>query len=221
MVVGFRHDVPFLDEIAIHAGSYFCLDRGYVDYARLYRFTVAKAWFVTRAKSHTSFYVSASRPVDESTGVRCDQTIKLNGRRARRDYPAPLRRIRYYDTETQLTLVFLTNNFDLPALTVALIYRHRWRIELFFKWLKQHLRLRGFFSNTPNGVAVQIWTALCAYLLVAIAKQESALPHSLHGILQVISISALEKVPLAELFANLDTTKIILDTPIQLEINGF
>ena len=221
LVAGSRHDVHFLDEIAIHAGSYFCLDRGYVDYARLYRFTVAKAWFVTRAKSNTSFYVSVSRPVDESTGVRCDQTIKLNGRRARRDYPAPLRRIRYYDTATQLTLDFLTNNFHLPALTVALIYRHRWRIELFFKWLKQHLRLRGFFSNTPNGVAVQIWTALCAYLLVAIAKQESALPHSLHGILQVISISALEKVPLAELFAHLDTTKVILDTPIQLEINGF
>ncbi len=155
------------------------------------------------------------------TAVRCDQTIKLNGGRARRDYPEPLRRIRYYDTETQLTLVFLTNNFDQPALTVALIYRHRWRIELFFKWLKQHLRLRGFFANTPNGVAVQIWTALCAYLLVAIAKQESALPHSLHEILQVISISALEKVPLAELFVKLDTTNTVFDTPIQLEINGF
>lgn len=221
LVAGSRHDVHFLDEIAIPAGCYFCLDRGYVDYARLFRFTVGKAWFVTRAKSNTRYSVRVSRPVDKSTGVRCGQTIKLNGRQARRDYPEPLRRIRYYDTESQLTLVFLTNNFDLPALTVALIYRHRWRIELFFKWLKQPLRLRGFFSNTPNGVAVQIWTALCAYLLVAIAKQESALPHSLHEILQVISISALEKVPLAELFTHLDTTKVILDTPIQLEINGF
>jgi len=221
LVAGTRHDVHFLDEITIHAGSYFVLDRGYVDYARLHRFTAAKAWFVTRAKSNTSFYVCISRPVDEQTGVRCDQTIKLNGRQARRDYPEPLRRIRYYDTETQLTLVFLTNNFDLSALTIALIYRHRWRIELFFKWLKQHLRLRGFFSNTPNGVAVQIWTALCAYLLVAITKQELALPHSLHEVLQVISISALEKIPLAELFAKLDTTKTMFDIPIQLEINGF
>ena len=170
----------------------------------------------SRAKSNTSFYVSVSRPVDHSSGVRCDQTIKLNGHQARRDYPGPLRRIRYYDTETQLTLVFLTNNFALPALTIALIYRHRWRIELFFKWLKQHLRLRGFFSSTPNGVSGQIWTALCAYLLVAIAKQESGLPHSLHEILPVISISALEKAPLAELFANLDTIKTTFDIPMQL-----
>jgi len=207
--------------ISIRPGSYYCLDRGCVDYARLYRFTVAKAWFVTRAKSNTSFYVCVSRAVDDSTGVRCDQTIKLNGAQARRDYPAPLRRIRYYDTETRLTLVFLTNNFDLPALTIALIYRHRWRIELFFKWLKQHLRLRGFFSNHPNGVAVQIWTALCAYLLVAITGQELALSHSLHEVLQVVSISSLEKVPLAELFAKVDTTNTIVNIPSQLEINGF
>jgi hypothetical protein len=221
LVAGTRHDVRFLDEISIQPGSYYCLDRGYVDYARLHRFTAAKAWFVTRAKSNTRFYVCFSRPVDKQTGVRCDQTIKLNGYQTRRDYPEPLRRIRYYDTETQLTLVFLTNNFDLPALTIALIYRHRWRIELFFKWLKQPLRLRGFFSNTVNGVAVQIWTALSAYLLVAIARQELALPHSLHEVLQVVSISALEKVPLAELFANVDTTKVTFDIPIQLEINGF
>lgn len=131
LVPGTRHDVHFLDEISMRPGNYYCLDRGYVDYARLHRFTGAKAWFVTRAKSNTSFYVCVSRAVDEATGVRCDQLIKLNGPKARRDYPAPLRRIRYYDTETRLTLVFLTNNFDLPALTIALIYRHRWRIELF------------------------------------------------------------------------------------------
>ncbi len=221
LVAGTRHDVHFLDEISIQPGSYYCLDRGYVDYARLHRFTAAKAWFVTRAKSNTQFYVSASRSVDEQAGVRCDQTIKLNGYQTRRDYPEALRRIRYHDTETRVTLVFLTNNFELPALTIALIYRYRWRIELFFKWLKQHLRLRGFFSNTPNGVAVQIWTAICAYLLVSITRQENALPHSLHEILQVVSISALEKVPLVELFANLDTTKAMIDIPIQLEINGF
>ena len=221
LVAGARHDVHFLDDILISAGSYYVLDRGYVDYTRLHRFTAAQAWFVTRAKSNTRFYVSASRPVDKTTGVLCDQTIKLNGPQARRDYPAALRRIRYHDAETQLALVFLTNNLELPAVTIALIYRHRWRIELFFKWLKQHLRLRGFFSNTPNGVAVQIWTALCAYLLVAIARQELALPHSLHEVLQVVSISALEKVSLTELFVKFDTRTDMFDIPIQLEINGF
>ncbi len=221
LVAGTRHDVHFLDEISIQPGSYYCLDRGYVDYARLHRFTAAGAWFVTRAKANIRFYVRASRPVDAQAGMRCDQTIKLSGPQARRDYPEPVRRIRYLDPETGLMLVFLTNNFSLPAHTIALIYRHRWRIELFFKWLKQHLRLRGFFSNSPNGVAVQIWTALSAYLLVAIVRQELALPHSLHEVLQVVSISALEKVPLPELFAHFHTTQTKVDIPIQLEINGF
>lgn len=221
LVEGTRHDVHFLDEVPIRAGSYYVLDRGYLDFQRLYRFAAAGAWFVTRSKCNTRFYVCVSRPVDKSTGLRCDQTIRLSSKQARRDYPEKLRRIRYHDPDSQVTFVFLTNNFELPALTIALIYRHRWRIELFFKWLKQHLRLRGFFSTTPNGVAVQIWTALCAYLLVAIAKRELALPNSLHEVLQVVSISALEKVPLPELFAKYDTTNDILDTAIQLELNGF
>ncbi len=155
--------------------------------------------------------------------ARCDQTIRLNSRQARRNYPEKLRRIRYYDAVNDLSLVFLTDNFELPALVIAAIYRRRWEIEPFFRWIKQHLPLRGFFSTSPNpdGVGVQIWTAICAYLLVAIAKREMALPGSLHQVLQIISISALEKVPLPELFTKDDTTECDIDTPIQLVINGF
>lgn len=221
VVEGKRHDVNFLDELPVAAGNYYVFDRGYLDFRRLRRIVEAGAWFVIRAKCNTRFYVCESRPVDKATGLRCDQTIRLNAKQARRDYPEKLRRIRYYDAKTDLSLVFLTNNFALPALVIAAIYRRRWEIELFFRWIKQHLRLRGFFSTRPNGVAVQIWTAICAYLLVAIAKREMALPGSLHQILQIVSISALEKVPLPELFTKDDTTEGIFDMPIQLEISGF
>ena len=218
---GKRHDVKFLDEITFIAGCYYVFDRGYLDYARWYRIDQARAWFVTRAKCNTRFYVCESRRVDKSTGLRCDQTIRLNSATTRRNYPAKMRRIRYYDTESKLSLVFFTNNFELPALVVADIYKRRWEIELFFWWIKQHLRLRGFLSTSRNGVAVQIWSALCTYLLVAIAKQRMELPGSLHQTLQVISISALEKVPLHQLFEKNDTTKIPFNTGIQLDIYGF
>ena len=221
LVAGGVHDVNFLDAICFKQGGYYTLDRGYVDYKRLYQINQAGAWFVTRAKSNMSYYVVASRPVDKSGAVRSDQTIRLKGAKARRDYPAQLRRIHYYDDETQKHLVFLTNHFILPALTVAAIYKRRWEIELFFRWIKQHLRLRGFFSNNRNGVAVQIWTALCAYLLVAIAHKQLALPGSLHRTLQIISISALEKVSLHELVMTNDTRIDPIDIPIQLELNGF
>jgi hypothetical protein len=221
LVAGGRHDVHFLDEIPLIAGSFYVFDRGYVAFRRLYRLHLAGVWFVTRAKRNHGFYVCESRPVDKQSGLRCDQTIRLKSTQARRDYPKKLRRIRFVDPESKQLLVFFTNNFVLPALTIATIYRRRWEIELFFKWLKQNLRLRGFFSTTPNGVAIQIWCAICAYLLVAIAKHESALPASLHQILQVISISALEKVPLPELFMKSVTTNQPINSPIQLEINGF
>ncbi|NJO55409.1 MAG: IS4 family transposase [Rhodospirillales bacterium] len=221
LVEGRRHDVNFLDDLPLTAGSYYVFDRGYLDFRRLRRITQAEAWFVIRAKCNTRFYVCESRPVDKATGLRCDQIIRLNTAQARRDYPEKLRRIRYYDAATDLSLVFLTNNFALPALVIAAIYRRRWEIELFFRWIKQHLRLRGFFSNCPNGVAVQIWTAICAYLLVAIAKRQMAIPGSLHQVLQIVSISALEKVPLPELFMKDDTTGDATDIHIQLEINGF
>jgi hypothetical protein len=221
IVPGDCHDVNFMDELPVGAGDYFVFDRGYLDFARLCRIAQAGAWFVIRAKCNTRFYVCESRPVDKTTGLRCDQTIRLNSKQGRRDYPEKLRRIRYYDAENDLSLVFFTNNFALPALTIAAIYRRRWGIELFFRWIKQHLRLRGFFATNPNGVSVQIWTAICSYLLVAIAKREKALPGSLHQVLQIVSISALEKVPLPELFAEDHTTDLTSNTPIQMEINGF
>lgn len=218
---GDRHEVTSLDEIPVWPGSYYVMDRGYLDFLRLHRLHLAGAFFVTRLKTNTCYYVIESRAVAAERGLRCDQTIRLNSAKGRRCYPQVLRRISYIDPETNLWLIFLTNQFGLDALTIALIYRHRWKIELFFRWIKQHLRLRRFFSTDPNGVRVQIWTALCAYLLVAIAKRENALPGSLHQVLQVISIAALEKISLPELFAKLDTTNDAFDTAIQLEISGF
>jgi IS4 transposase len=221
LVSGKTHDVHFLDNLPVTAGGYYVLDRGYLDFHRLHGIAALGGWFVIRSKCNLSFYVCESRRVDKGTGLRCDQTIRLNSRQGRRDYPDKLRRVRYFDAETGRSLVFLTNNFALPALTIAGIYRRRWEIELFFRWIKQHLRLRGFFSTCPNGVAVQIWTAISAYLLVAIAKRQQALPGSLHQVLQIVSISALEKVPLPELFTKDDTTGTGFNTPIQLEINNF
>jgi len=216
---GGRHEVASLDEIPVYPGSYYVMDRGYLDFTRLHRLHAAGAFFVTRLKTNTCFYVMASRPVDEAAGLRCDQTIRLNSAKGRACYPEPLRRISYVDPETGQALVFLTNQFELAALTIALIYRRRWQIELFFRWIKQHLRLRGFFSTSPNGVRVQIWTALCAFLLVAIAKQRKNLPQSLWEILQVVSVSSLEQLPLQEVLVNVDTSDRHLDIPNQLEIN--
>lgn len=218
---GNRHEVASLDEIPVHPGSYYVMDRGYLDFQRLHRLHSAGAFFVTRLKTNTCYYVAKSRPVAAADGLRCDQIIRLNSTKGRRCYPAALRRISYIDPTTGRWLIFLTNHFLLDALTVTSIYRHRWKIELFFRWIKQHLRLRGFFSTNSNGVRVQIWTALCAYLLVAIAKRENALSGSLHQILQVLSITALEKISLPELFAKFDTSNDNLDIGMQLEINGF
>jgi IS4 transposase len=216
---GNRHEVASLDEIPVYPGSYYVLDRGYLDFLRLYALHLAGAFFVTRLKAGIRFYVAESRPIDQSTGLRCDQTIRLNSRNGKKAYPEPLRRISYVDPESGQDLVFLTNQFALPALLIAQIYRRRWGIELFWRWLKQHLRLRGFFSTSPNGVRVQIWTALCAYLLIAIAKQRKHLPASLYEILQVVSVSSLEQIPLEELFVKVDTRHSDCDIPKQLEIN--
>jgi hypothetical protein len=216
---GNRHEVASLDEIPVYPGSYYAIDRAYLDFIRLYRLHVAGAFFVTRLKAGIRYYVAESRPVDETIGLRCDQTIKLNSRNGRKNYPEVLRRISYVDPENGNRLVFLTNCFALEALLIAQIYRRRWSIELFWRWIKQHLRLRGFFSNSPNGVRVQIWAALCAYLLVAIAKQRKHLTPSLYEILQVVSVSSLEQIPLEELFTKLDTRNMRFDIHNQLEIN--
>jgi hypothetical protein len=215
------HDVNFLDNILFVAGSYYVFDRGYFDSLRWFRIQQSGAWFVTRAKCNMRFYVCESRRVDKSTGLRCNQTIRLNSAKTRNSYPLKLRRIRFFDADTNLSFVFITNNFTLPALLVAAIYKRRWEIELFFRWIKQHLRLRGFFSTSPNGVAVQIWSAICAYLLVAIAKHRFHITESLHHLLQIISISSLEKIPLHQLLTKNNTTKPHIDTPFLLDINDF
>ncbi len=174
---------------------------------------------MTRLKAGVRYYVAESRVVDETVGLRCDQTIKLNSRTGRVNYPETLRRVSYVDPLDQQALVFLTNAFALEPRLVAQIYQRRWGIELFWRWLKQHLRLRGFFSLSPNGVRMQIWAALCAYLLVAIAKQRRHLDASLYEILQVVSVSSLEQIPLDELFVKIDTRIRGVDIPKQLEIN--
>jgi hypothetical protein len=216
---GNRHEVASLDEIPVYPGSGYVMDRGYVDFLRLHRLHAAGAFFVTRLKAGIRYYVAESRPVDETAGLRCDQTIRLNSRKGRLEYPDPLRRISYVDPESGQALVFLTNWFALEAFIITQVYRRRWGVETFFRWLKQHLRLRGFFSNSPNGVRVQIWSALCAHLLVAIAKQRKHISGSLYEILQIVSVASLEQVPLQELFAKVDTSLTDVDIPKQLEIN--
>ncbi len=216
---GKKHEVSSLDEIPVHAGGYYVMDRGYMDFSRLYRLHQAGAFFVTRLKTNTRFYVAESRPVDSASGLRCDQTIVLNSAAGQAGYPEKLRRISFVDPETGNTLVFVTNQFDLDASMIAQIYRRRWAIELFFRWIKQHLRLRGFYSTSFNGVRVQVWSAICAYLLVAIAKRRLNLRHSLWEILQIVSIVSMEQIHLRELFTKIDTTNDQSGIHNQLEIN--
>jgi len=196
------HDVNILDELLLEAGAFYLLDRGYVDFARLYTFTQACAFFITRAKKNTQFYRRYSRPVERSTGLRCDQTILLTGVRTAQRYPDPLRRVAYFDAEKDLRLSFLTNNFLLPALTIAQLYRARWQVELFFRWIKQHLRIKAFYGTSENAVKCQVWVALSIYLLVAIVKKQLGLELSLYKILQILSVTIFEKTPILEGFSN-------------------
>ena len=214
---GAVHEVNLLDDIPIEPGSIYVMDRGYLDFSRLARFTQAGAFFVIRAKSNLHSYVSASRPVDRTTGLRCDQSIRLRGFYSRQGYPGVLRHIRYLEPEHERSLVFLTNHFALPAFKITEIYKARWQIELFFRWIKQHLRIRSFMGTSDNAVRIQIWSAISTYLLVAILKKTHRLAPSLHEILQVLSVTPFEKVPVAELFAprslQLDTTSFTDDIP--------
>jgi hypothetical protein len=198
---GSVHEVNILDQLPIEAGAIYIMDRGYLDFARLARIARAGAFFVIRAKSNLKFYVTKSRPVEAASGLRCDQTIRLRGFYSKQGYPESLRRVRLHDAQQNRSLVFLTNHFGLAALQVAEVYRARWQIELFFKWIKGHLRIRAFVGTSENAVRIQIWTALSTYLLVAILKKTLQLEPSLHEILQVLSITPFEKVPVAELFA--------------------
>jgi hypothetical protein len=195
------HDVNILDLLLIEAGAFYVLDRAYVDFKRLYHIHQANAFFVTRAKKNLDAKRRYSRPVDKTTGLRADQTIHFAGFYAAKDYPEPLRRISYYDAETGKRLVLLTNNFLLPALTIAALYKARWQVELFFKWLKQHLRIKAFFGTSENAVKTQVWIAVSVYVLVAILKKQLQIQQSLYTILQVLSISQFEKEPLYDLLS--------------------
>jgi transposase len=195
---GKMHDVHALDLLIPEAGSFYVMDRGYVDFARLHRLHLAGAFFVTRAKSNLDAHRLYSARTDRSTGIICDQTISLDGFYTRQDYPDHLRRIRFKDPETGKTLVFLTNNFTLPAATICALYKNRWQVELFFKWVKQHLRIKCFYGTTENAVKSQIWIAVSAYVLVAIIKQRLNLAASLYTLLQILSLTLFEKMPIQQ-----------------------
>jgi len=196
---GKPHDVRVLDVLVPEPGSIYVFDRGYIDFERLWRLQQARAVFVTRAKKNLSFRRRSSSPCDRTTGLVCDQTIVLTGKTTREHYPLPLRRIRYRDPESNKTLVFLTNDFALPALTIAALYRNRWQVELFFKWIKQHLRIKAFYGTSPNAVKTQIWIAISAYVLVAILRKRLNIDRDLYTILQILSVYPFEKVPLFQL----------------------
>jgi hypothetical protein len=201
---GKMHEVNVLDMLIPEAGSFYIMDRGFTDFARWYVLHHAQAFFVIRGKSHLLFHRLSSRTVDKSTGLRCDQTIVLTAAKASKDYPQPLRRITFYEAEHDRHLVFLTNNFDLPALTIAQLYRCRWQVELFFKWIKQHLRIKRFYGTSENAVKTQIWIAITVYVLVAIVKKRLNTEASLYTILQILSLTLFEKTPLDQLLKNME-----------------
>jgi transposase len=192
------HDVNILNDLIIEAGAIYVMDRGYLDFERLYKINQSLAFFVTRAKSNFDFKRMYSKPVDKATGVLCDQIVTLQGFYAKKSYPDKLRRIKYYDADKKKRLVFLTNNFLLPAVTIADIYRCRWQVELFFKWIKQHLRIKAFYGTSENAVKTQIWIAISVYVLVAIVKKRLNLNLSLYTILQILSVSLFEKTPILQ-----------------------
>lgn len=194
------HDTNFLDLIPIVAESFYILDRGYLDYGRLYRINRAEAYFVIRAKKNTNLKRLYSSAVDKTKGVKCDQTVRFNNFYAVQDYPDKLRRIKYLDQETGKTLVFLTNNFELEATDIALLYKHRWYIETFFKWIKQHLKIKSFWGRSINAVKTQIWIAVSVYVIVMILKKEFAIKQSIYEILQILSVNVFDKEPINQLF---------------------
>jgi hypothetical protein len=192
------HDVNILDQLTFEPGAFYIIDRGYLDFDRLYAIHQASAFFITRTKSNFRFRRLYSRPVDKFAGVQCDQIIVLEGFYSHKAYPDKLRRIRFFDTDLNKRLVFLTNNFTLPALTIAQLFQCRWQIEIFFKWIKQHLRIKAFYGTTENAVKTQIWIAIAVYVLVAIVKKQMHLDLSLYTILQILSVTLFEKTPILE-----------------------
>jgi IS4 transposase len=216
---GKLHDVNVLDILVPEPGAFYIMDRGYLDFRRLNVMHSLGAFFVTRAKSNFQFRRIYSNPIDKQTGLKCDQVVTLTGFYVSKDYPDKLRRIKYYDEKTGKTLVFLTNNFILPALTIAKLYRARWQVELFFKWIKQHLRIKSFFGTTENAVKTQIWIAVTVYVLVAILKKRLKVDASLYTILQILSTSIFDKTPLIKLFsqANYETEESEMHNQLNLQ----
>jgi Domain of unknown function (DUF4372)/Transposase DDE domain len=198
------HDVNFLHQLIFEPGAFYVMDRGYLDFERLHTIGLASAFFVIRAKSHIVIKRLYSRPVDKSTGVRSDQIITFSGFYAHKDYPDKLRRIHFYDNETNKRLIFLTNNFTLSASTIAQLYRCRWQVELFFRWIKQHLRIKAFYGTSENALKTQIWIAISIYVLVAIIKKRLNLHGSLYRILQILSVNVFEKTPILEALSDAD-----------------
>ena len=198
------HEVNILDQISFEAGAFYVMDRGYLDFARLYKLHLASAFFVTRARKRFDFQRLYSQPVDRATGVICDQTVTLVNPVPRQGYPEKLRRIRYLDALTNQRLVFITNNFSLSPLTIAELYRSRWQVELFFKWIKQHLRIKNFYGTSENALRTQIWIAIAVYVLVAIVKKELHLEGSLYRMLQICSVTLFEKTPISQALSLVD-----------------
>jgi hypothetical protein len=196
------HDVNLLDVLPVEAGACYVMDRGYVDFGRLHALDQARGYFITRAKSNMAWRRLYSRPVDKTTGLRCDQIIRLTGRKAKKNYPECLRRVKFYDEPSGKTYIFLTNNFTLDALLIAQLYKHRWQVETFFRWIKQHLRIKAFFGRSRNAVCTQIWIGLCVYLLLAIVKKQLKSEHSFYTLLQIFSVTLFEKKPINEVLTD-------------------
>jgi Domain of unknown function (DUF4372)/Transposase DDE domain len=215
------HDVNILDEITPEPGAFYVMDRGYIDFQRLFVFTLSSAFFVVRTKSNVLIQRRYSHPVDKSTGVRSDQTVVLTSLESALAYPDPLRRVSYFDAETKKRLKFLTNNFALPALTIAQIYKQRWQVELFFKWIKQHLRIKAFFGTSENAVKTQIWIAVSVYVLVAIVRKRLELDASLYQILQILSLTLFEKAPILWALHAPDVDNDLVDSGNQFNLFDF
>src|ERR1035437_9166166 len=215
---GLCHDVNILDILEIEPGAIYVMDMGYIDYERLYNINRNQGYFVTRAKSNIASKRLYSRPVDKTTGLRCDQSVRLTGFYSKKQYPELFRRVKYFDQESGKTYVFLSNNFKLDALLIAQLYKERWKVELFFKWIKQHLRIKSFYGTSRNAVFCQIWIAICIYLLVAIVKKKLKVDSKLYSLLQIFSLSLFEKTPINELFTNLNYKTTGLDNPNQLNL---
>ncbi len=215
---GKMHEVNILDQLLPQAGAFYVMDRGYLDFERLFRLHTAGSFFVTRGKSNLKAERRYSRPVDRSTGLICDQTVVLTGFYSSQNFDTPLRRIRFNDPKTGKRLVFLTNNFVLPALTITELYRCRWQVELFFKWIKQHLRIKQFYGTTENAVKTQIWTAVSTYVLVAIVRKRLKIQASLYEMLQILSLTLFEQTPLDMLFSQIRAGHNDADAPNQMNL---